>query len=142
MAQNAIRRGLVLLVVLAMFSSEAISAETEIARGEAKNLVKTWLAAQGYDTRSSRFVLESDPDRTDFSGFFFFSANYQQEQSAPSLGHFAVNRKTADLWDWELCRRLQTPAVQSVQKSLRKRLGLTPQDYSDLSKMAPCSGPT
>jgi len=141
MAKNTILCGLVFLAALLLLPVQAVDAEREIVRAEAKHLVKIWLASQGYDTRSWRFVLDADPDQNEFPSFYFFSANFVQEQSAPTLGHFAVNRRSADLWDWELCRRIQEPAIQSTQKSLRKKLRLTDRDYRSLSKIAPCSGP-
>jgi hypothetical protein len=142
MARITFFYGLILSAVLQLFAVQAISAPNEITREEAKNVVKIWLTGQGYDTHSLRFVLDKDPDQTSFPDFFFFSAAYEQEQSVPTLGHFAVGRKSADLWDWELCKRLQAPAVRSIQESLRKRIGLSRRDYRELSKIAPCSEPT
>src|SRR5690242_13882944 len=92
---------LILSAVL-LLAVQADNAQDEIPRDEAKNVVRILLAGQGHDTHSSRFVLDNDPDQIKFPDFFFFSAAYEQEQSAPTLGHFAVGRKSADLWDWEL----------------------------------------
>jgi hypothetical protein len=142
MAKSVFRRGTILFVFFTMLSTLCISTEKEIAPEDAQSLVKKWLTSQGYDTGSSRFILEPDPEHSGFPEFYFFSAAYEQEQSVPTLGHFAVNRKSTDLWDWELCKRLRAPAVRSVQRSLRKKLGLSKQDYRRVSKDAPCSGPT
>src|SRR5215831_17030929 len=87
MAKNTILCGLVFLAALLLLPVQAVDAEREIVRAEAKHLVKIWLASQGYDTRSWRFVLDADPDQNEFPSFYFFSANFVQEQSAPTLGH-------------------------------------------------------
>ncbi len=114
----------------------------QLTREEAANLVKQWLTTGGYPTGSPRFTLDSDIDRTDFPVFYFFSASYEQGQSVPTLGHFAVNQRTADLWDWELCKRLSTPSLRTSQKLLRSKMRLPTREFRESSKAAPCSGPT
>jgi len=116
--------------------------ERPVTAQEAKSLVVAWLASQGVDTRSPRFLLDIDPEQRAFPDFYFLSAAYEQSESVPSLGHFAVNRGNAELWDWELCKRLHSAGVISLQKSLRKKIKLSAQEYERLSKVAPCSGPT
>jgi len=123
-------------------SAQLIGSQRQVSQKEAGDLVKTWLASQGYDTKSQRFILEPDPDHPGFPDFYFFSPAYEQSQSVPTLGHFAVNRNTGEVWDWELCQRMQSVALGAAQKSLRKKLGLSDQQYGKLSKLAPCSGPT
>ena len=123
-------------------SVQLLGNERELQRKEAGELVKIWLTSQRFDTGSPRFALEPDPDHPTFPDFYFFSPVYEQSESAPTLGHFAVNRKTGDVWDWELCQRLQSGALRAAQKSLRKKLGLSEQKYNKFSKLAPCSGPT
>lgn len=114
----------------------------QITREEGANLVKKWLTGAGYHTRSNHFILDSDPDRSNFPEFYFFSASYEQEQSAPTLGHFAVNRRSADLWDWESCKKLSNSTLRTTQRSLRSKMGLAERDYRKVSRVAPCSGPT
>src|SRR5258708_10095964 len=114
----------------------------QITSEEARDLVREWLTDEGYPTRTQRFILDSDRERADFPGFYFLSASYEQEQSAPTLGHFAVNRRSADLWDWELCKKLSSSSLRVSQKRLRKEMGLSERDYRKVSRTAPCSGPT
>ena len=81
-------------------SGQLIGSRRQVSQREAGDLVKTWLTSQGYDTNSRRFILEPDPDHSGLPDFYFFSPAYEQSQSVPTLGHFAVNRKTGDAWDW------------------------------------------
>jgi len=134
---------LIKLLVLFLLPIAVFSAKRQLAPGEAENLVRHWFTSQGYDTNPSRFILDRDPDQAAFPEFYFYSANAhydEQSESAPSLGHFAVNRQTADLWDWELCKKLQDPELRSIQTLLRRKLGLSKKEYQKLSKVAPCSG--
>lgn len=140
-------RGIVHVCLLFCFLAggsllRAADGAQQITREQAESLVKKWLTGAGYPTRSQRFILDADPDRADFPTFYFFSASYVQEQSAPTLGHFAINRRTAELWDWELCKKLSTPSLRVSQSSLRKKIGLTDEVFHELSKSAPCSGPS
>jgi len=130
---------LVLCFLIIGSSSPVHCGKSEIARPEALGLVMKWLADTGYETKSPKFQLATDPDQADFPDFYFFSANYAVDHSAPTLGHFAVNRRTADLWDWEVCKRLQSPLIKAAQESLRRKIGLSRKDYQTLSKIAPCT---
>jgi hypothetical protein len=114
----------------------------QVTREEAANLVRVLLASERYETRSPKFGLETDPDQADFPEFYFFSAYYVQDHSAPTLGHFAVNRGNADLWDRELCKKLKASKLRAEQRSLREKLGLSERDLRRKSEIAPCSGPT
>jgi len=134
---------LCLLSCLALFSlspsvsAQLIDSQRQVSQKEAGDLVKTWLTSQGYDTKSRRFFLEPDPDHPGFPDFYFLSPAYEQDQSIPTLGHFAVNRNTGEVWDWELCHLLHSRALRRTQKSLRRRLGLSDQQFSKPSKLAP-----
>ena len=114
----------------------------EITREDAMSLVRAWLTSEGYPTRSQHFILEADPDRADFPAFYFFTASFEQEQSVPTIGHFAVNRRTANLWDWELCKKLSKSSLRAKQAVLRKKARVSERDYQKSSQAAPCSEPT
>ena len=134
--------GLALCCFLAGVPLYSTDQAKDVSRNDAANLVKKWLNNQGYRTHSPRFAFSDDPDQANFPTFYFFSANYAQDHSAPTLGHFAVNRNTADLWDVELCKKLSTSALRTAQRFLRNRIHLSERDYRKLSRLAPCSGPT
>jgi hypothetical protein len=114
----------------------------EIARTDGRELVVRWLAHLGYPTRSPHFLLDEDPDLKYFPDFYFFSAAFEQDQTAPSIGHFAVNRVNADLWDPMSCKKLHSRIIGATQRALRKQIGLSSERAARAAKMAPCTGPT
>jgi hypothetical protein len=114
----------------------------EITRDQARELVMKALKAETKFTRLPKFGLDdySDPY---FPGFFFFEATWDNPHHPPAsvvLGHYAVNRKTAEVWEAVGCHRLSPPTIKPSQKSLRKAIGLSEQEYQKLSAGAPCSG--
>lgn len=135
-------RNLALGCVFAAASLGSEAQNRQITPDQAGDLVREWLSKEGYPTQSKRFMLYRDPDRSSFPEFYFFSASYEQEQSVPTLGHFAVSKKTADVWDWELCKRLSNPRLRATQKELRERIGVSDSAYRKMSRTAPCSGST
>ena len=70
--------------------------------------------------------------------FYFFDSYYDTETRLAATGHWAVSKKTADVWEWMLCRKLGPRALRSHQESIRKQIGLSTEQYHRLSKKAPC----
>ena len=70
----------------------------------------------------------------DYPGFQFFQA-----VPDPSNGriHYAVERKTGEVWDGAFCEDLTSPSLKKLQKAIRNRIGLTDDEY----RKAPKSGP-
>lgn len=71
------------------------------------------------------------PDNPDF---YFFEAAWDHPSN---LGHFAVNMKTGDVWDPFLCTRYHSRRLLEFQKVMRKKIGLSEQEYLKLRKQRP-----
>jgi hypothetical protein len=132
-----IASGVALLVLVCASSSRPAK---EITLDQARQLVLKTLEAETNFTKLPKFGLDhySDPY---FPGFFFFEATWDNPHQPPAsvvLGHYAVNRKTAEVWESIGCRRLSPSAIRPLQKSLRKGIGLSKQECRKLSAIAPC----
>ena len=58
-----------------------------------------------------------------------------------NLGHFAVDRKTGDLWDAVICERITSPSLLKLQQAVRERLHLTEEECSKIRTPGPLCGP-
>ena len=125
------------LLLIAAFCALAPAAEKEISREQARELVLKALKAEGYPTNSPKFELH-DRDDPYFPEFHSFSAYFDTPDRFAAIGHYAVNPKTADVWEVMGCRRLKPRAIRALQKSLRKESGLSKGDYKKYSSLAPC----
>lgn len=132
---------LVSALVLALLLWEGPSGPAkEITREQARQLVLMALKAQGTPTKSPKFDLENGRDELDFPEFYNFEAYFDTKTHLATIGFYAVGRKTADIWESVGCHRLDSPAIRRLQRSLRKKIGLTEQEYQKLTSVAPCSG--
>ncbi|MEJ2079534.1 MAG: hypothetical protein P8020_19370 [Acidobacteriota bacterium] len=72
--------------------------------------------------------------------WFFFSA-YNVGRTNPggsvTLGHFAVNRHTATVWEAVSGTLVSSPAMGVVQRILREDRGITPDDIEKWSSRRP-----
>jgi hypothetical protein len=75
--------------------------------------------------------------------WFFFSA-YNVGRTNPggsvTLGHFAVNRHTATVWEAVSGTLVSSPAMGVVQRILRDDRGITPEDVEKWSAQNPADG--
>jgi hypothetical protein len=111
----------------------------EIMRDEARRLVTKVVEAQGTPTKSPKSDLEDNTAAAqDFPDFYFFDAYFDTPNRLATIGSYAVNRKTADVWEWIGCHRLGPKPIKSYQGSLRRQIGLSRSQYRKLSRHAPC----
>jgi len=84
-----------------------------------------------------------------YKGFYFFQAEEGHASAnleGPTLGvlqvgYYAVDRKTADIWDAGLCQEISSPSLAQLQVVLRKHVGLTDTEYRRLRKPGPFCEP-
>jgi NACHT-associated inactive Restriction Endonuclease 1 len=112
----------------------------DVTRAEARTLLLKALQAQGAPTKSRKFDLEDNTGNMKFfSSFYSFDAYLDEPGFLSIYGHYDVNRKTADVWDELGCHRLRPRAIKPLQKALRRKIGLSAEEYRRLSQEAPCS---
>jgi hypothetical protein len=85
----------------------------EISLADAKLLVETALQERGFPIHSSNFELDK-LDNYYYPDFFIFAAYHNTATRFAHNGSYAVNRRTAEVWDQGLCRLLATDRVRQL----------------------------
>jgi hypothetical protein len=76
-----------------------------------------------------------DPYHPDF---YFFAITWKSTGDAsPIADHYAVDSTTGDVWKAVTCRELKSPALSMRQAVLRKKIGLTPEQYGKIRRLGP-----
>ena len=57
------------------------------------------------------------------------------------VGFWAVDMRTAEVWEPTLCERVTNKSLRNLQRSIRKRLGVTDAEYRMALKHSPCCTP-
>lgn len=112
-----------------------------ITEAEAKELIYAMLKADGY-TSLRGFALRAYDgtrafERLSFPDFIFVDATYDNPEGGSSIGHYAVDKATADLWDWVSCGRYNSASLLKAQQTLRIRIGVYDGVYRRLRKLGP-----
>jgi hypothetical protein len=118
-------------------SKQASTEAREITYKEAHDLLATFLKAPG--------GVEESGDMG-YKEFYFFMANMGSSCASGGVcvgdfQYYAVDRRTGDVWSSVICRRIATPALNKLQKALRKSIGLTNTDYEGLRRPGPLCEP-
>jgi hypothetical protein len=103
---------------------------------EANDLVYAYLKTMGCSERTC--ALEpSDPD----PGFYGFQALHDNPGGSPNLGFFAVDQRTGDVWSAVVCEKFDSPALLTLQRTIRQRIGLTEEEYRKAKSRGPFCEP-
>jgi hypothetical protein len=97
--------------------------EQRLSVEDGRKLVQQVLQEWG-STKLPGFGIE-DSQNSYFSEFYFFEALWDNPNGSPLISHFAVDSRTADVWDAVLCRRYHTRALNKLQRLMRQRIGLS-----------------
>jgi hypothetical protein len=116
------------LVVISLFLTVPVSIHSQgskgqITREDARSLVMAALQSKSYDVKSPKLEVDEETD-PNFPSFMRFGVYYNTPERLATIGVFAVNPKTADLWDTGLCKRVITKSVRRLQETLQMRYQL------------------
>lgn len=73
-----------------------------------------------------------------YPDFYFFEATRDNPIGSVILGHFAVNKITADVWEAIGCQRFHSRAIQAQQEKFSRWSGLGNDKLNELERNAPC----
>jgi hypothetical protein len=118
------------LILVTTLGPHASGSSQEITRDQAREIVSVFLKSQGYHVTSPKFDLENAQDDADFPDFYLFAAYQDTAARLVTIGSYAVNRKTADLWERIGCTKIKSKAIEPLQKQLRNE--------SSASTATPC----
>jgi hypothetical protein len=51
--------------------------------------------------------------------------------------HYAVDRKTGEVWSGVVCENLTSPSLNKLQNAIRNRIGLTPDEFRKVRRRGP-----
>jgi hypothetical protein len=82
---------------------------------------------------ASGYALE-EYEVKDYPGFQFFQA-----MGHDPLGHihYAVDRKTGEVWSGVACENLTSPSLKKLQTAIRTRIGLTTDEFLKVRRRGP-----
>ena len=114
----------------------------DLSLEETNDLVTTFLKGRG-TTRAPGFQLVPYDDNQYYPEFQFFQAIFANPNPIGSfnLGHYAVDRKTGDVWDAVRCDHLTSRSLTKLQSAIRQRIGLTQEAYRKLQRDGPMCEP-
>lgn len=126
-----------LLVMFATLAFDAV-ADTGLSQDQARKIVLMYLESQGYRTTAPNFDLENDPSDPELPDYYMFHAYYNEPSHLASIDSYAVNRRTAELWERLECKCLRSKGLEALQKDLRKQQGLSGPANRDQPGNKPC----
>jgi hypothetical protein len=129
--------------LLAVFLSTTLSVCSTLAQqptpqvnaDQARQLVAKAIEPEGA-TKLPHFSLEESPN-TKFPDFLFLQGLWDDPTGSPVVGSYAVDRSTGDVWSGIVCREYQTPGLRSLQKEIRRSIGLSDSRYRRIKKPGP-----
>jgi hypothetical protein len=130
--------GLCVVLSLLSPSGNADAKPRTISLGEGRELVYALLKPSGWTTQTCD--VEKLPDKY-FPQLFSFEVRWSNPMGSPHIGAWAVDPKTADLWDANVCVEYRPPGVARLQRMLRKRIGLAEKEYKRLKGRPPMCDP-
>ena len=111
-----------------------------ITAKEAQELIHAMLKADDW-TKLRRFHIESPHTIVEFPRFYEIYAEYYNPGGSGQIGDYAVEKTTAEVWYWNICARLTSPALLKAQEGLREEIGLSDADYRALQRPGPSCEP-
>jgi hypothetical protein len=137
MATNMLNKLGWLMLVCLISVEVCYGREKILTRNQAEFLAQVAAEPTGI-TKLEGFTLDPDHDMKQFPEFYFFSAYVSVPGAQGTYGHYAVNKFTGDVWDPFGCYRLTNPKLETLEKNLRKKLGLNLEEYLKHQKTDPC----
>jgi len=107
-----------------------------ITAKESRELVLVMLKADDW-TKLPGFNIEEPQLSQTYPEFFEVDARYDNPQGSSTVGTYAVEQTTGEVWSFPVCGRYESPALLVAQRVLRKRIGLTDATYQSLRKPGP-----
>lgn len=124
-----------LFTLLTMGLAGAVPRDKRLSEEEAKKLVLTTLRSQRMNVE--RIESGSNNDRLG-SGFYSFRAvGPFNPLGSNTIGNFLVNPATGDVFNGLFCEEYHTPALRKLQTAIRKRFGISQDDYRKLRRPSP-----
>jgi hypothetical protein len=111
----------------------------DVSLEEAHDLVTAFFTDRG-STKLPGFGLDKYNNKH-YPEFQFFQGIFCNPKGSFNLGHYAVDRKTGDVWNAVICERVTSPSLAKLQRAIRKRIVLTDLEYRKAQRPGPMCEP-
>jgi hypothetical protein len=144
-ARNIGSFSLPIAIMLALIGEAAASPVVGplVGIGEAEHLVKAEMIHE-HRNKLPGLVISSEPRQDpNMPSFWIISADWNGIDDVGTGGHygyFAVDKMTGDVWFATSCGAYHSPELARAQGQLRRRLGMSAQDYKRLRHDGPFCG--
>ena len=123
-------------VALSLALSFAQCAGQPISATEARELVLVLLRTNGW-TKLAGFEIDVGPYiEPDRPGYYYIHAICDNPDGSNTVGHWAVDQITGDVWDSAACALYTSPALSKAQEKVRQRVGMAASEYKRSRKNA------
>jgi hypothetical protein len=142
------RRLVLFSCFLATLPLYAGSQPKEIQFTEAQKVALTVARHENIEVDDRTTVLESMDTRNDdgfIPGYYSFAVIHEglaPGQPDDTIRMYIVSKRTADTWEYNLCRHYSFPELSELQESLMQQTGATQADNHDVKKDIGCSNRT
>jgi hypothetical protein len=130
-------RAIVAAVIATLVLGNAV-AQTKrraITVQEGRQLVYRSLRVEGFIHQRLSVSYYKVPD---FPAFQFFDVQYgTNPYGSSTVGAYAVEETTGEVWDGIRCGHYTSPVLRKMQQQLRRRIGLTDEDRRRIQKPGP-----
>jgi hypothetical protein len=69
--------------------------------------------------------------------YLFFDATWDNPDGSVVAGHYAVDRRTGDVWDSVVCQEFTSAPLRRYQTILRRRHRISTEEYRKLRRLGP-----
>jgi hypothetical protein len=116
----------------------------ELSVAEARDLLLLVIRHEGYTLEKRGISLEVVTTRSHqpvHLGYLDFSLTFEtlSAGATDALRLYSVSPRTGEVWETNLCRRYEFPALEAEQKKIQKRTGYSPADEQELRRGLGCS---
>jgi hypothetical protein len=134
-----IRKGRAALLAFVLGLNAPGIAQRPIFVAESHELILALLKPDGWTRRSGFTLFDENIPR--YSGYYTITAIGDNPGGGNTIGHFAIDRATGDVWEWVICGSYNSLPLEKAQETLRRRIGLDRTEYKRIRQNPPWCEP-
>lgn len=136
----SVMRLVVAFAVLSCFGIALSATPRAITGKEAQGLIFALLNPGGW-TKLPGFTIVDPSINPQSPDFYIIHAERDNPGGGSAIGHYAVDWTTGDVWNWVSCGRYESSSLAKAQRALRRRIGLSHDEYRKVRKPGPFCEP-
>jgi hypothetical protein len=132
-----LKRYCLLMCALALIPPMSSARNRALTKDEAQKLVVAAIGRQVKDLPHFGFddILSTRPQEKDF---YIFEASYSNPGGMQIIGHYAVHKFTGAVWEFVVCRKMESEELHRLQLTFLRRIGVSANEAKQLADVSPC----